>query len=158
MGGNVTSNKVVQKENTYLCKVDQKEYTQLCKGCEVKRNKNTFNQIYTNDFKHLGNNICDLCLNNFMYFDRLKNFTDHIGKKSVIMSNYITFFKLSYNFLNEIVKIDYFDINSTSSEIIKYVDFDYYYNNFFSFYNKYRKVCEFFYYDVNDTIHNAREC
>ena len=57
-----------------------------------------------------------------MYFDRLKNFTDHIGKKSVIISTYITFFKLSYNFLNEIVKIDYFDLNSTSSEIIKYVD------------------------------------
>ena len=119
MGGNVTSNKVVQKENTQVYKVVQNENTQLCKGCEVKRNKNTFNQINTNDFKHLGNNICDLCLNNFMYFDRLKNFTDHIGKKSA--STYITFFKLTYNFLNEIVKIDYFDINSTSSEIIKYV-------------------------------------
>ena len=76
-----------------------------------------------------------------MYFDRLKNFTDHIGKKSV--SIYITFFKLSYNFLNEIVKIDYFDLNSTPSEILKYVDFDYYYK-FFPYHCKYLKFTDFF--------------
>ena len=123
--------------------MDVKENTQLCKGCKVKRHINIFRQIYINDFKHLGNNICDYCLNNFMYFDRLKNFTDFIGKYSVTNGGYITFFKLSYNSLIEILKIDYFDLNSIPCEIIQYVDLDYYYK-FFPYHCKYLKLTDFF--------------
>ncbi len=78
-----------------------------------------------------------------MYFDRLKNFTDFIGKYSVTNGGYITFLKLSYNSLIEILKIDYFDLNSTPCEIIQYVDLDYYYK-FFPYHCKYLKLTNFF--------------
>ena len=121
-----------------------------CWNCKI--------HIHYHTYKYKEEYLCNECYNSFQFFDNEKTFIENIGKWSVINYIYITFFKLAYFQIIKIVKIDYFDINSTSSEIIKYVDFDYYYNNFFSFYNKYRKVCEFFYYDVNGTIHNAREC